>query len=144
MSPTKADWRDIVERLVKAEKEAIEWRSEADRADKEVVKLKRSLAGALKVGGGGRAQALVAEALGGGTKAPRQREHDFKRRDRTLAMIKERGGFLSTVELSRAEKVPSGTASSTLRRLAKEGHVHQVSRGRYALGSKSSNATHKE
>lgn len=137
MAPTEKkapDWREIVEQLVKAEKDAVEWRSEADRAEKDVIRLKAQLARALRVNGGGRAQALVAEALGGSGK-PTERTRDTARPERILKLFTERGGYLTLVELLKLEGCTKGAAHGVLFRLAREGKIQKLPgiKGRYAL-----------
>lgn len=133
-----ADWRDLVEKLVKVERDVDEFRSLLAIAEKEQAELRAKLERALR--GRGRAAQVVGEVVLGqerperGEAPSRPVTHDYQRRHRALAMMKDKGGFLSAMEFARAERCPSRWASSTLGRLVEEGLVHRVSRGRYALG----------
>lgn len=135
------DWRDIVERLVKAERDVGEWRAGLAAAEKEQAELQAQLEKAL--GRGGRAAQLVAHAMNGGRHKPAHAPpppvkepltHDYQRRHRALELVKERGGFLTVPEFAKADQCPREVASGVLWRLAKEGVLHRVARGRYALG----------
>lgn len=135
------DWRDIVERLVKAERDVGEWRAGLAAAEKEQAELQAQLEKAL--GRGGRAAQLVAHAMNGGRHKPAHAppppvkeamRHDYQRRHRALDLVRERGGFLTVSEFAHAEKCPHDVAAGLLWRLAREGVLHRVARGRYALG----------
>lgn len=139
------DWRDIVERLVKVEKDVQEWSDGLQASEREEADLRAQLKAALGKTGS-RAQQLVAEAMNGGgrhkpshappppvKKAPRL-THDYQRRHRVLELMQARGGFITNSEVLHVEKATPGAVTSIMSTLAKEGLIHRVGRARYALG----------
>ncbi len=134
------DWREIVERLVKVERDVSEWAAGLAAAEKEHEELLALLQKALPKGG--RAAEIVAQVLNGGYHKPefkppppvRVKTHDHKRRFRALDFLEKRGGYATSMEFARADGCEPNVARDCLQRLAQEGRVHRVAKGRYALG----------
>lgn len=130
------NWTTLVAKLNKAEKDAQEWADGLKDAERTLSDARAEMAAALglKAPANGTAHKASAPVLKVVRRrvAPKHIRHDFKRKARVLALLKDKGGFLTVSDVASAEKCSVTLAGGTLRRLASEGKLSRVSRGRYA------------
>lgn len=124
------DWKALVDRLTKAERDAAEWREGLADAEANVTALKGQLLENLGVGPGN-GNGAAARPVAGRVPRVRRIRRDFKRRDRILALVKARGGFITPGDVQSSEKVSRQCANGHLSRLAVKGKLRRVLRGRY-------------
>ena len=126
---TTTNWDALLAKITKAQKNVDEWREGLAEAEQTLGNARAEMAAALGL------SSSDAQAAAPPAKKVKKLRHDYQRRARVLELLKEKGGFLTTDDVTRAERCGSGCATSILSRLCAEGRLTRISKGRYSTAT---------
>lgn len=123
--------KELFEQYEAAIHEASSWKVEYDAAVKKVEALRSKLISPTERLASTKVYPF--DDWTNGSEDPKRRSPDYDRAPKILKLFEERGGFLSIKEAAKALKEDRALVSGSMTRLATEGKVRRLSRGRYAL-----------